>query len=78
MRGVKIVMTNYHCPESCNKCGGLNSKDEIDWSPGGSACEIKTECQDCGFKDYWSYGFFESEIESKCETYSFDHKKTDS
>ena len=33
-------------------------------------CEAETECQDCGHKDYWVYGWFESgrEIESKAKT----------
>ena len=65
-------MTDYHNPESCNKCKGDNILiDEI--YDVGSLCEAKTKCSKCGFEDYWAYGFFESGsmMKSNCETYNF-------
>lgn len=66
-------MTDYHCPESCNKCRGFNKYLKVD-TGGGYLIEAETECTICGFKDYWAYGFFESgsEMVSNCETYNFD------
>ena len=49
----------YHDLYSCNKCGKNNKitvKDYIE----GIICEASTVCLNCGFKDYWAYGFFES------------------
>ena len=68
-------MTEYHCPDSCNKCKGKNILSEEVYDS-GILSEAKTECVICGFADYWSYGFFnsDSKIESNCETYSFDHE----
>ena len=61
----------YDNPNSCNRCGGeniVNQTDSIEYT----MCEAETECKDCGFKDYWAYGHFESgaEIVSKCKKYS--------
>ena len=68
----KSEPVKYHCIDSCNSCGGANralipSIDE------GGIYESKTKCDDCGFTDYWAYGFYESSqnIISKCKTYSF-------
>ena len=62
--------TKYHKKESCNVCRGVNdveptATDEY------TICEANTVCRDCGHKDFWAYGFFESmqDIECKCETY---------
>lgn len=62
----------YHCNDSCNKCGDVNSITVTD-TLGGRLMECKTKCLKCGFEDYWAHGFFESsqEIESKCKKYSF-------
>jgi len=67
-------MTKYHSLDSCNKCGGENDWDEVT-TDGGHVSEANTKCNDCGFTDYWAYGFFESsqEMESKCATYEFKH-----
>lgn len=64
----------YHCIDSCNKCGGVNQTINPSLDERG-VYESKTKCNDCGFIDYWAYGFYESsqEIESKCCTYSFNH-----
>ena len=64
----------YHDPDSCNKCSGQNRIIETSFE-GGIMSEAKTKCTECGFEDYWAYGWFESgaEIESKCKTYSFNH-----
>lgn len=64
-------MTDYHIPESCNKCSGENDVHPVDFI-NGHLCEAKTTCKVCGYTDYWAYGFFESisEIESKCKTYN--------
>ena len=67
--------TEYHDPSSCNKCRGENDiysevYDEAYMS------ECMTKCLECGFEDYWAYGFFHSgsEIESNCNTYNFNRK----
>ena len=64
---------NYHCYDSCNKCGEVNDYNVTD-SLDGRMMECKTKCKACGFEDYWAHGWFESsqEIESKCKTYSFN------
>jgi len=63
-------MAKYHVKDSCNKCSGENelinpSCDEV------GVYETKTKCKECGFDDYWGYGFFESStyMESNCKTY---------
>lgn len=63
----------YCCHDSCNKCGGVNNSTTTD-SLDGRMLECKTVCVNCGFRDYWAHGFFESsqEIISKCKTYSFN------
>ena len=70
-------MSEYHNINSCNKCkgGNLTSRESfIDWH----ICEAVTKCSECGFDDYWAYGFFESgsEMESNCEKYSNTKKAT--
>jgi len=65
-------MTDYHNPDSCNKCKGYNEfTNEVYIN--GFISEAKTKCSICGFEDYWAYGFFESgsEMKSNCETYNF-------
>ncbi len=64
-------MTDYHKPESCNKCAGDNSLTVTD-SLDGHMHECKTRCDACGFDDYWAHGWFESgqEMVSKCATYT--------
>lgn len=57
---------HYHRPESCNKCGSMNNEQLSGSFTDG---EIKTKCKDCGHDDYWSYGFFNSEIEPMCKKY---------
>lgn len=64
------MMNEYHRVESCNKCRGFNklSRESYD---SGHLHEASTKCVDCGFEDYWAFGYFESgaEMESKCEKY---------
>jgi hypothetical protein len=64
----------YHCIDSCNSCGGANRTLAPSIDEGG-IYESKTKCDNCGFTDYWAYGFYKSSqsIESKCKTYSFAH-----
>lgn len=59
----------YHRIDSCNKCGGLNRVTFGSEHTG----EASTKCTECGFEDYWAYGYFESggSMESNCATYSF-------
>ena len=68
-------MSKYQCPDSCNKCGGSNNEllNGNPFNPDSSG-ETATKCQDCGFEDYWAFGFFESsqEMVSKAKTYSFN------
>lgn len=56
--------------DSCNKCAGENEVEVVDTTE-SHICEARTTCKQCGFKDYWAYGFFESstEMESKCRRY---------
>ena len=60
--------TKYDRLDSCNKCGGLNNECESnpffsDHCGGTKTICIggtKTICIDCGFEDYWAYGYYES------------------
>ena len=63
----------YHRIDSCNKCGGKNEATSPSVDEGG-IYESKTKCTDCGFLDYWAYGFYESsqDMQGKCDTYSFN------
>lgn len=65
------MTTEYHCMGSCNKCAGENKIDTVD-TINCHICEAKTECKDCGHKDYWAYGFFESgqDMVSNCAKYT--------
>lgn len=49
----------YDVMQSCNRCGGSNEY-YISSCTRSYIEECKTKCQDCGFEDYWAYGFFES------------------
>lgn len=71
MKKIKRAV-EYHCYDSCNKCGGLNSYDITD-TVDGHISECETSCVNCGFEDYWAHGFFESgeSMESNCKKYSF-------
>jgi len=64
-------MTTYQQYSSCNKCAGHNVLVKT-WTSEGYIEEAETKCEDCGFKDHWSYGFFESGsvMESKAKTYN--------
>ena len=67
------MVIKYHDPSSCNKCGeGMNKFIDEIWD-GSVMCEVRTQCRQCGHKDYWGYGYFESaaEIISKCRMYIF-------
>ena len=52
-------MSKYHNKHVCTECGGINSfvKPSIDEI---GIYETATKCDDCGFEDYWAYGFFQS------------------
>jgi hypothetical protein len=44
----------------CICCGGVNevtNKDHIEHT----LCEAETVCNDCGFINYWAYGYFNRE-----------------
>ena len=60
----------YHNPDSCNKCKGVNAFIRPSYDS-GLLHETQTRCESCGFEDYWAYGYFESgtEMESNCEKY---------
>lgn len=60
-------MTQYHDPESCNKCGLMSNRFLRGNFHDG---EIDTKCVSCGHRDYWFWGFFQSG-EGKCATFSF-------
>ncbi len=49
----------YHCPETCNKCGHANRLEIVE-SVGPMPTEYNTTCMYCGFEDYWVTGYFES------------------
>jgi len=63
----------YHNHGSCNSCGGSKNRAKVTDSLDGRMLECKTECEDCGFTDYWAHGFFESSqyLGVNCKTYSF-------
>jgi len=62
---------------SCNKCGGENECQVTDSLDGHTITEARATCSDCGFDDYWAYGFFESGQEGydECRKYNFDREK---
>lgn len=67
------MSTQYHCPDSCNKCGGTNAtRVDIHY-----VFEGPTVCQNCGHKDYWAYGWFESSEDglNACRKYINDGGK---
>ena len=63
----------YHCVETCNKCNGNNELINPSYES-QFLHETKTICKDCGYVDYWAYGYFESGANglSKCDKYYFD------
>jgi len=67
-------MIKYHNPDSCNKCKGKNEIVNTEFVA-GHMCEAETKCTECGFKDYWGAGHFESgqNMKSNCSTYSFEN-----
>jgi len=64
------LKTEYHNVESCNKCAGKNTVHTVAFE----IClhEAETVCNDCGFQDYWAYGFFASGsvMVSNCRKYA--------
>lgn len=69
------MAAEYHCMNSCNKCGMENDINIVD-TINCHIAEAKTSCKICGHKDYWAYGFFESgqDMVSNCRKYSNDKK----
>lgn len=69
----KETKVEYHCWDSCNKCAGVNDYNVTSMLDNHVMLECETQCRDCGFKDYWAHGYFESgqERESRCKKYSF-------
>ena len=61
----------FHRKESCNKCTGENEIKIID-TDDGHISECETVCRNCGHRDYWAHGYFQSgsEMKSKCKTYT--------
>lgn len=49
----------YDKMRSCNNCSCKNDIKVVALD-GYVTCEAETTCTNCGFKDYWAYGFFES------------------
>lgn len=60
MEMIKIKHDNKYI---CNKCGGKNDVAIGDMIE-GHITECLTKCKQCGFEDYWTYGFFESSADS--------------
>ena len=58
-----IKLWDYH--RSCNKCGGDNRTVSSCYMDCKLA-ECETECNDCGFKDFWGYGHFASNLYEDC------------
>lgn len=65
-------MTTYHDPCTCNNCGDANDFRNPQYEE-STLLETYTDCQNCGHKDYWAYGFFESGGDgyNSCRKYSF-------
>lgn len=70
----------YDNKYNCNKCGEtyVNTIKVTDYI-NNIMCECETTCINCGFKDYWAYGFFESRSDGFNETgrYSRGELKND-
>ena len=59
MKTYKVGKILYDDPNYCPKCEGHNKKhtiERVDMQP----AEIETKCLECGHKDFWAYGFYES------------------
>lgn len=54
------MMEEYDDKYECQKCGGTN-KIGRGSTDGGYISVCFTECSECGHKDFWAYGHFESE-----------------
>lgn len=51
----------FHEKFSCNKCGKeTNDIIKVKNSINYDIAECETKCSNCGFKDYWAYGYFQS------------------
>lgn len=66
----------YDEKESCNSCGIGQNEVKVTSHDCGYISECETKCKDCGFTDYWAYGFFESGsyMVGKSKKYSFGVK----
>jgi hypothetical protein len=65
-------MTKYDNVNTCNSCGGKNKLSNESYLDRIQLLECDCTCQECGFFDYWSYGFFASREDGfdQCDTYS--------
>lgn len=66
------MSTIYYNKHVCTKCRGVNSfvKPSIDEI---GIYETATKCDDCGFEDYWAYGFFQSSSEPTERQIAFEN-----
>lgn len=55
----------YNNKFKCSKCKNLANKIKVMDCLNFTICECKTKCLNCGFEDYWAYGFFESGLNNK-------------
>lgn len=52
---MSTLIMSYH---ACPKCGGINDLDILDTIE-GFPCDVSTECRECNYIGYWSYGCYE-------------------
>ena len=53
----KASSTSYHI---CPKCHGLNDYSINGYEGDGHISEARTKCTECGHKNYWAFGHYES------------------
>lgn len=56
-------MSDYDDYCRCIKCDGKNKITDRDYI-NHTLAECDTECDECGHKDYWAYGFYMSRSDS--------------
>lgn len=59
---------NYDNERICSKCGGQNDYKVVE-SINLHPCETETHCTECGWKDYWSYGWYDSRVDESYDKY---------
>lgn len=63
-----MTTIKYDNSRSCPKCGGQNDYKVVD-SINLHPCEVETKCTECGWEDYWVYGWYDSKVDEAYDKY---------